>query len=121
MEYKSTIMVEVKRATTITSNYDDFNCPFGEDGMDKSEQWRRAYFELLSWRNTWAIPYRLDIFSRSDHTPFLDIVVPTEHADKLIEALEELGYGNIKRYDLDIGIVETPFDDDVEVYEFFME
>ena len=78
---------EVEKATWITAGYKDF------DG--DAENWRRAYFDLLAWKNTWGVPYRMDINSNEDHEAFLFMIVPEKRKEKTLEMLEDLGYRKV--------------------------
>lgn len=123
MEGKVSVYYETKKAVLITSHYEDFKCPMNEEIIEKAEQWRRAYFELLSWKNTWGIPYRMDIGSNHDHEPYLVMVIPQERRDAVVDWLKSLGYGGeMKPFLMDIGIVESPWDDNFDdVYEWYFE
>lgn len=89
---------EVKEASWITAGYRDF------DG--DAVKWREAYFKLLSWKNTWSIPYRMDINSSSDNEPFLFMIVPRNRAEAVLDMLKDYGYGNISCTDTKVLEVE---------------
>ena len=78
---------EVKNATAIMAKFGDF------DG--DAAKWRTAYFDLLAWKNTWCIPYRMDICSTHEHEAYLKMVIPEENTEKVLEMLDGLGYKNV--------------------------
>ena len=122
MEGKMSVYYETKEAVCITSHFEDFKCHISEEAVPKAEQWRRAYFELLSWKNTWGIPYRMDIDSTHDHEPYLVMIIPKDREDAVVEWLKELGYEDIKPYTLTIATVEEPWDDKFdEIYGWYFE
>lgn len=89
----------------ITSKFSDF------DGS--AEEWRKAFFDLLSWKNTWGVPYVLDIESNRDHEAFLCIVTKKCQKEQTIEYLAYLGYRNITCNDTKVLEVEC-WDDDFD-------
>lgn len=100
-----------------------FNATFGEfesKSEDPVRDWQVAYFELLSWKNTWNIPLEMDINSTYDHMPYVRIVIPVvnpDTPDALKEMMERLGYRNIEIADVVIEKVTPEFDEKVdEVY-----
>lgn len=120
-DYTAMVDVEVREVTGISSNFNDFVGAVDFEKVDKASQWQDAYFSLLSWKNTWRIPYEMDIESTYDHIPFLHVVVNTDNADALVDFMETLGYGNIKRHNFKVGIVEIPLDDEEECFDFYLE
>ena len=89
------IKMEVE-STSFTCGYYDFDLK--KDGKDVT-RWQQAYFELLSWKNTWGIPLILDMRSTSQHEAFIELVVPREDKDTVREYLQSLGYINLSEYD----------------------
>ena len=78
---------EVKNATWITASFKDF------DG--DAEKWREAYFSLLAWKNTWGVPYKMDINADHNHEAFLMMVIPEQNREKVLDMLEDLGYRKV--------------------------
>lgn len=75
----------VAEVTCFTSNFQDFN-------TEKS--WKDAYFELLSMKNTFSGVVSLDLYGEM---PYVQLVVETKkfNVAKVLEYMENLGYGNI--------------------------
>ena len=69
------------------ANFKDF------DGS--TEEWRKAYFDLLSWKNTWGLPYIMDIRSTRDHDAYLFIVTKKGQKERTLDYLDYLGYRNV--------------------------
>ncbi|MBO7357129.1 MAG: hypothetical protein J6U37_01210 [Lachnospiraceae bacterium] len=92
---------------------------FESRSEDSIREWQIAYFELLSWKNTWDIPYEMDINSTYDHIPYVRIVIPVKNPDTpdaLKEMMERLGYRNIEIADVNIELVEPDYDEKVDEY-----
>lgn len=100
------------KAVHISASYKDF------DG--EADRWREAYFNLLSWKNTWSIPYSMDIYSRRDHTAFLSMVIPRKRKEDVLEYLDDLGYREVKSTDIDLALIEV-YDRDEEVDDYCLE
>lgn len=66
-----------------------FTCAFTEF---KGNDWKQAYFNLLSWKNTWDIPLEMDILSTKNHEAYLRLVVERKHEETTLHMLEEYGY-----------------------------
>lgn len=61
-----------------------------------ADSWRRAFFQLLSWKNTWNGVLELTINSTHDHIPYLYVVVDEYDIPekRLKDILESFGYEN---------------------------
>ena len=81
-----------------------------------AEKWRGSFFELLSWKNTWGIPYELTINAHSDHSPYLYMVVRKEKEDGVLNLLSGYGYGDIRHYDIIAEVFEPDLEDGVDAY-----
>lgn len=103
-------------AFRITSGFNSFEECGGE--ARKTHRWRLAYFEVLSYKNTWGAPYMVDIkewnLGHGETEPYLLMVVDADHKDKIVDYLEWQGYGDIKVEETSILCVS-----DDEVYEKF--
>lgn len=106
---KREIREEVLNVVKFTSNYKDF----------KGTSWQNAYFELLSWKNTWNKALAMDINSTYDHKAYLYLVVKERDAELTRNMLEGLGYGNIKELKtktLQLFVdVDSNVDDDIDM------
>lgn len=92
---------------------------FESRGEDRIREWQNAYFELLAWKNTWDIPYEMDIYSTHEHMPYVRIIIPVvnpDTPDHLKEMMEGLGYKNIEITDINIELVYPDFDEKVDEY-----
>lgn len=94
--------VEEIKASAFRMFYEDF----------KGNDWREAYFHLLSWKNTWGMAYELDMLARKNHKPFVKLVVNRDIKNKVAEMLIDLGYSNISCVDILIAEVEVGYDTD---------
>ena len=77
------------KAVAITYRYGDWN--------GSCEAWREAYFQMLSWKNTWYIPFEMDIHSNSKHEAFLYVLVPEKKAEQTREFMDAQGYKSDKQ------------------------
>lgn len=70
----------------ITSNFNDWT--------GTVEEWRTAFFKLLSYKNSFSGFLELTINSNFNHTPFLYMVIDTEalKLSAVEELLKEYGY-----------------------------
>lgn len=97
----------VKPCTRLSASYEDF--AGGEE--HKAEKWRGAYFELLSWKNTWCVPFLLDIGSTRKgngyYEPFVTMLIPTEKAESVIGYMEDYGYRNIEKSNANVLVVDS--------------
>ena len=94
------------KATAITATFKDFN--------GDAEEWRKAYFDLLSWKNTWGTPLLMDINSTREGKPFLDMVVRESDKDHVVDYLDGLGYRNIKTAPVTSLIVRPEWDENID-------
>ena len=86
------VTTEIKEVTCFTSSYSDWK--------GTVEEWRSAFFNLLSHKNTFDGFYELTVLSYSDHIPYLYMVIDNDelNAERVFELLQELGYKNIDRH-----------------------
>lgn len=80
------------------------------------ESWKDAYFRLLSWKNTWGIPYRMDIMSYNDGEAYLYMIVKKVSEERVIDMLQDLGYGDIKTEDITLCVLEPDLEDNIDDY-----
>ena len=82
--------VDTRTIVTATVNFKDWN--------GDAESWREAFFQLLSWKNTWSGVLELTINSTWEHVPYLYVVVTKDRITEksLRNVLEGFGYTNIK-------------------------
>lgn len=82
--------VDTRTIVTATVNFKDWN--------GDAESWREAFFQLLSWKNTWSGVLELTINSTWEHVPYLYVVVTKDRITEksLRNVLESFGYTNIK-------------------------
>lgn len=97
------------KVVAITAYYKDF------DG--EVEKWRESYFHLLSWKNTWCIPYEMDIYSTSKHEPYLSIIIPSKQKERVLELLNDLGYREVKTCEVDMALIDAyDIDEEIDYY-----
>ena len=82
--------VDTRTIVTATVNFKDWS--------GDAESWREAFFQLLSWKNTWSGVLELTINSTWEHVPYLYVVVTKNRITEksLRNVLEGFGYTNIK-------------------------
>ena len=112
MDNSIRLYYETKDAVKITANYEDFEPYVDEEKVSKAEQWRRAYFELLSWKNTWSFP-RVDLLSYHNHEPYVMVIIEPHNKDGTVEWMESLGY-KVKVEDIPLAVVEEPYGDEAK-------
>lgn len=103
--------------TTLISSFSDFhfrNRNENDENEKWIEEWRLAYFNLLSWKNTYDIPFVMDIKSNRNNEAFLKLVVKRENGLRTKRYLESLGYGEIDMYDTIALSVEVEWDEDID-------
>lgn len=107
----------------------EFRCSFEDfaDSDEKVREWQKAYFNLLSWKNTWGIPWEMDILSHADHSPFVRIVMEDKgkREENTLEMLESYGYHNVEvnKYKIRLFDMYGDFEDDLDndVYDYYFE
>ena len=107
----------------------EFRCDFKDfvDSDEKVREWQKAYFNLLTWKNTWGFTWDMDILSHADHTPFVRIVIEDKGSleENTLEMLETYGYRNVKvdKYKIRLFDMYGDFEDDLdnEVYGYYFE
>lgn len=103
---------EKVKAKAFVSYYKDF---------DSNYSWQESYFKLLSWKNTWSIPYRMDIEESRKNGVFVFILIPVNNPDTpeyLKEFMESWGYRNIKITDYTVELVTPKYNEKVDEYIF---
>ena len=108
---KKQFEIEKENAVIITAYYNDW------DGDVRG--WQEAYFKLLAWKNTWGLVYRLDIMAKSDHSPFVELIIDPDCRVGIIEMMEDLGYKNMKVDDIVVGTIDGYVDDD-DIWDIFV-
>lgn len=104
MKIYATERIEATRITTHHSNF------------SKDADWREAYFDLLSWKNTYGIPFRMDICSTSSGEAYLTMIVKRTSAERVVNYLKSLGYGAIVQVDITVMKIEPEWDGTVDYY-----
>lgn len=89
-------MKETIKTTTFVCGWNEFNLK--HDGNDV-RRWQEAYFELLSWKNTWYLALNLDMCSTRDGEPFVRLIVKEKDKERTENYLKSLGYIGVKVYD----------------------
>jgi len=109
---------EIVNCLIFTATYSDF---------DEGHNWQSAYFELLSWKNTWNLCYDLDILSSRKGGAFVRIVTKKtkDMKERMLTALDELGYRNVSVDEIKARVFDAydiwPEDFDNEVFYYFPE
>ena len=62
------------------------------DWSGSCREWQEAYFQMLSWKNTWGIPVKMDVYADGNHEAYFYVLVPADRADQTREYMDELGY-----------------------------
>lgn len=94
----------MKKAIWITAYYKDY----------VGKNWQDAYFQLLAWKNTWGIPYNMDINSTSKHEAYLSMIIPEHYEEQVLEMISDLGYRNIREEVGTVGFVPVEYDENVD-------
>ena len=90
---------------------------FGDFSGDV-RKWQEAYFELIAWKNTFGIPYSLDIKAWGSRGPYVEIVLKNGKAVANLEtAMTELGYKSIKIDDVNVEVFSPEIDDNLPIEE----
>lgn len=84
----------------------------------KVREWQEAYFQMLSWKNTFGYPFFMDIADSRKYGPYIFLDVPKDKADYTREYLSELGYGDIKETEIAVELITPEFDMRVDEYYF---
>lgn len=96
MELRTRATIELIQARVYCCKYSDFDATIysGKHTHDKPNAWRKAYFDLLSWRNTWEIPLELDLLALHNHEAYVRIVIKdSEDVRESVESmLSGMGY-----------------------------
>ena len=103
-------------AVFVSSRYSVYE-PDEKSTGSKAEQWRQAFFQLLSLQNTYDMFWELTIRATVDHEPYLYAVVRESFADHFVEDLEYLGYRKLTTRHVTVCQLE-PDDDDYDEYPF---
>lgn len=111
---------EIKSVTSFTASYADWK--------GTAEEWKSAFFTLLSCKNTYGGFYELTINAYHDHTAYLYVVIDddTLNEEKVFELLQELGYKNIDRHASLARVIDTvwtdAWEDDInhEIYHYYI-
>ena len=103
--------IEIENIPTfqITSKYSAFN--------NQYYTWQEAYFQVMTFQNTYGFAYRTNIESTRDHEAYLWILLrPDTDKDRIVSWLTGLGYedlqvdkvmvGEMATYDLDVDYIE---------------
>ena len=91
--------VRKEKSVQIVSYFNDF------DGDVR--KWQEAFFELLSWNNTWSTCYVLEICASRARGTFVRVTPHNpDTVDSVIGMMEGLGYKGFKTDDVTIGLAE---------------
>lgn len=106
------------KTTTFIGTFEDFentdkSIEPNKAYSEKIRAWQRAYFDLLSWKNTYYIPLIMDICSTNNHEAYLKVVVKNKSAEVTRSVLENLGY-KVDEYETDTLVVELDWDIDCD-------
>lgn len=89
---------EKEKVAIIQSDVGDFDNELGD--------WQGAFFKLLSLKNTFDFIYELTIKARRNYSAYLYIVVADGAKERTVDYLENLGYGNLKVSEGNVGVCE---------------
>lgn len=56
------------------------------------QDWQEAFFQLLAWKNTFGIPYKLDILSGNLTGPYMYMVIGADKLESVTDMLDGKGY-----------------------------
>ena len=90
------------------------------DWTKSIEEWRVAYFELLSLKNTFSGIWLLDLPEAYDTGVYVRLVISPEllNTDKIISWMEDLGY-TPKKYTMEARIIDPVWNDNWEDDDWF--
>lgn len=95
---------EEHKTVSITAYLKDF------DG--DSEKWREAYFQMLSWKNTFDVVYQMDILESRKNGVYVWLVLQTaDNSIRTITMMNDLGYQNIHTAQVTVGEYELDIDE----------
>jgi len=91
---------EEKDAVSFSSSY--------EDWAGSADEWREAFFKLLSYKNTFNGFFELTINAYGDHTPYMYMVVDSKklNVSAIENLLKDLGYNAYTESEYKIRIVD---------------
>lgn len=112
---KKNFEIDFADVVEITFSYNNWNGTVTE--------WQEAFFKLLSWKNTFEVPFELDIKDGAKHVPFLSITVSEHEAGDVAELLDGYGYqiedqNVIHQFAV---LINAEFDDAVDRYFVYEE
>ena len=94
-------LYETIKTVSVVSHFKDF------DG--DATKWQQAYFQMVSWKNTWGLVYDMDILESRQNGVFIRIVLHSaDNAERLVDYMEAYGYRDIKTHPVTVGICEGP-------------
>lgn len=104
---------EVETAIEYTMYYSDW--------AGTVEEWQKAYFKLISWKNTWGLTWMLDLLSARDGDAVVKFIISDSDANinynSVEDYLKELGY-TVHSEKIKVLTVDYQSDDDFD-YAFF--
>ena len=93
---------------------------FVEDWEGSIREWQEAYFTILSHKNAYSEFLSVDIISTNKHEAVVKILIkgdePIWDVESIVKWLEGLGYKNIQKTEITLGVVEETdiWDDDID-------
>ena len=112
---EATVISEIRPVFGFTASYKDW-----VDQIDSVEEWRKAFFTLLSYKNSFSGFLELTILSTHDGTPYLYMVCDAKklNQENMRQRLIELGYFP-KEFNCNARFIDTYWDEkwDDEDYE----
>ena len=98
---KSAQILETIKTVSVIAYRKDF------DG--DTTKWQQAYFQMLSWKNTWGLAYDMDILESRKNGVYVWIVLHSaDNAERLVEYMTDFGYRDIKTNWVNVGVCELP-------------
>ena len=86
-------------AKRLTSNIRDF--------QGSTEDWKLAFYEVWRYQMTWSFMYEIAVRESRKNGVFIDILYAPDFEKSLLNALEDLGYRNVKISDCKVAEISA--------------
>ena len=100
--------IKVKDAVRIEASYADFNGDLNK--------WEDSFYQLWRLQLTWRFAYRITL-EETRQGVYVCLLVKPSYRDNAVETMDSFGYKNILTFHENIGVIEYPSDEllDMEI------
>ena len=110
---------ELVKCVQFVSYFENFAKQYEGTHTNPATAWQRAYFEMLTWKNTWGQALELDIASNRDAGTFMRLVVKAEKKDMAKELLESNGYPIDREDNFEAWMITPDYEDGI--YQWYID